>query len=171
MSSASKSSPSIVVAASLTAALIGLSSCGSDTGATPEAESTPTQTLEVVAQGFDSAEDLADYLTKSLDKVDVYLESEANPDFDQENEADRLHVEFASSEDSATDMEATAQIVRAVLQAAFDYDILMVSGDVSAEEWSYLYHRDTVADLTGGGSLAVAGIWDAADQNFDTIPR
>ncbi|WP_210605085.1 hypothetical protein [Brevibacterium oceani] len=171
MRSVSKSVPVVLAAGLVVASLIGLSGCGSDTGSAPDAESTPSQTLEVVAQGFDSAEDLADYLAKSLDEVDVYLESEANPDFDEENEPDRLHVEFASSEDEAADMEATAQIVQAVSQAAFDYDILMVTGDVSAGEWSYLYHRDTVADLTTGDTITVAGVWDAADQSFDTIHR
>ncbi|WP_166970883.1 hypothetical protein [Brevibacterium atlanticum] len=171
MRSVSKSAPVALAAGLAIASLVALSGCGTDTGDAPEAASTPTQTLEVVAQGFDSTEDLADYLAKPLDDVDVYLESEANPDFDEENEPDRLHVEFASDEDEAADMEATAQIVQAVSQAAFDYDILMVTGDLSAGEWSYLYHRDTVADLTADDSIAVAGVWDASDQSFDTVHR
>lgn len=173
MRSTAKSAPVILVAGLVTAAIVGLSGCGSGNRSetVPEAEPTPTQTLQVVAQGFDSTDDLSDYLAQTLDGVEVHLESEANPDFDEETEPDRLHVAFASSEQKAADMKATAQIVQVVSQAAFDYDILMVTGDVSSGEWSYLYHRDTVAELTNGDRIAVAGVWDGADQSFDTIHR
>ncbi|WP_152347789.1 hypothetical protein [Brevibacterium sp. CFH 10365] len=167
----SKSTPALAVAGLLTAALIGLSGCGSDTDSAPEPESTPTATLDVVAQGFDSLAELSDYVAQSLDGVEVSLESETNPDFNEETEPERLHVDFASDENRAQDMEATALIVQATSQAAFDYDILMVTGDVSAGEWSYLYDRSTVEELTGGGHIVVADIWDSAEQSFDTIHR
>lgn len=165
----SKSTPALRVAGVLTATLIGLSGCGSDSGSTSEPESAPTATLEVAAQGFDSLEELSDYVAQSLDGVEVSLESETNPDFNQETEPERLHVDFTSDENEAKDLEATAFIVQATSQAAFDYDILMVTGVVSAGEWSYLYDRSTVEDLTADGHIAVADIWDSAEQSFDTI--
>lgn len=167
----SKSAPALAVAGFLTAALVGLSGCGSDADSSAEAESTPTAALDVVAQGFDSLDELADYVAQSLDGVGVSLESETNPDFSEETEPERLHVEFASTENRAQDMEATAQIVQATSRAAFDYDILVVTGDVSAGEWRYLYDRSTVEDLTADGQIVVADIWDSAEQSFDTIHR
>ena len=165
----SKSAPAL--AGLLTAALIALSGCGSDSGSSSEPETTPTATLDVVEQGFDSLDELSDYVAQSLDGVEVSLESETNPDFNQEAEPERLHVEFASDENRAKDLEATAFIVQATSQAAFDYDILVVTGDVAAGEWRYLYDRSTVEDLTADGRIDVADIWDSAQQSFDTIHR
>lgn len=167
----SKSTPALAVAGLLTATLIGLSGCGSDTDSAAEPEATPTATLDVAAQGFDSLEELSDYVAQALDGVEVSLESETNPDFNEETEPERLHVGFASNEDRAEDMEATALIVQATSKAAFDYDILMVTGDVSAWDWSYLYDRTTVEQLTADGQIVVADIWDSAEQSFDTIHR
>ncbi|GAA1525269.1 MAG: hypothetical protein ACTIIH_05500 [Brevibacterium sp.] len=165
----SKSAPAL--AGLLTAALIALSGCGSDSGSSAEPETTPTATLVVVEQGFDSLDELSDYVAQSLDGVEVSLESETNPDFNREAEPERLHVEFASDESRAKDLEATAFIVQATSQAAFDYDILVVTGDVAAGEWRYLYDRSTVEDLTADGQIDVADIWDSAEQSFDTIHR
>lgn len=167
----SKSTPALTIAGILTAALIGLSGCGGDGDSAPEPESTPAATLEVATQGFDSLDELSDYVGQSLDGVEVSLESETNPDFDPETEPERLHVDFASDEDKGKDLEATALIIQATSQAAFDYDILMVTGDVSAGDWSYLYDRETVDTLTADGHIVVADVWDAAEQSFDTIHR
>lgn len=164
-----KSVARLICTASI-ALVLPLSACGSS-DEEPAADSTPTQTMSVVTQGFDSLEELSDYVAESLDGVEVHLESETNPDFDAQNEADRLHVDFTSDQQRAADMEATALIVQAASQAAFDYDILMVTGDVSAGEWSYLYDRDTVKKLTSDGSIVVADVWDAAEQSFDTLHR
>ena len=166
----SKTVPAPAVAGALIVALFGLSAC-SDSATEPEAESTPTQTLEVVAQGFDTTEDLSEYLSEDLDEIEVRLESESNPDYDEEVDADRLYVDFASDEQRSADMEATAAIVQAASRATFDFDVLMVTGDVSAGEWSYLYNRQTVEKLTEGDRIAVADVWDAAEQDFDTIHR
>lgn len=99
------------------------------------------------------------------------LESETNPDFNQETEPERLHVHFASTEDRVKDLEATAYIVQATSRAGFDYDILVVTGVVSAGEWAYLYDRSTVEELTADGQIDVADIWDSAEQSFDTVHR
>ncbi|UVI37346.1 hypothetical protein [Brevibacterium spongiae] len=56
-------------------------------------------------------------------------------------------------------------------QVAFDDDILMVTGDVSAGKWSYLYDKSTGEELTASGTITVAEVWDAAEQDFDTIHR
>ncbi|WP_157689129.1 hypothetical protein [Brevibacterium siliguriense] len=167
----SKSTPALVVAGLLTATLIGLSGCGSEADSSAEPESTPAATVDVVEQGFDSLDELSDYVAQSFDGVEVRLESETNPDFNEETEPERLHVEFASDENAAKDKEATAIIVQAASDAAFDYDILMVTGVVSAGEWSYLYDRSTVEDLSAEGQIVVADIWDSAVQSFDTIHR
>ena len=167
----SKSAPALAVAELLTAALIALSGCASDSGSSSDPETTPTATLDVVEQGFDSLDELSDYVAQSLDGVEVSLESETNPDFNQETEPERLHVHFASTEDKVKDLEATAFIVQATSRAGFDYDILVVTGVVSAGEWAYLYDRSTVEELTAGGQIDVADIWDSAEQSFDTIHR
>ncbi|SMX76631.1 hypothetical protein BI49514_01134 [Brevibacterium iodinum ATCC 49514] len=165
----SKSAPAL--AGLLSAALIALSGCGSDSGSSSEPETTPTATLEVVEQGFDSPAEFSDYVAQSLDSVEVSLESETNPDFNQETEPERLHVHFDSTEDRVKDLEATAYIVQATSRAGFDYDILVVTGVVSAGEWAYLYDRSTVEELTADGQIDVADIWDSAEQSFDTIHR
>jgi hypothetical protein len=167
----SKSTPVALVAGLLIVVLIGFSGCGSDTKDESEAEATSTQTLQVVTQGFASTDELSEYLSETLDDVDVRLESESNPDYDEKRDADRLYVDFASEEKKAADMEATATIVQAASQAAFDYDVLMVSGDVSSGEWSYIYNKDTVEELTEDGTITVADVWGAAEQDFDTIHR
>ena len=116
----SKSAPALAVAGLLTAALIALSGCASDSGSSSDPETTPTATLDVVEQGFDSLDELSDYVAQSLDGVEVSLESETNPDFNQETEPERLHVHFASTEDKVKDLEATAFIVQATSRAGFD---------------------------------------------------
>lgn len=93
------------------------------------------------------------------------------PDFDEERDADRLYVDFDSGGQEAADLEATAEIVQTVSQVAFDDDILMVTGDVSAGKWSYLYDKSTGEELTASGTITVAEVWDAAEQDFDTIHR
>lgn len=171
MRSVPKSAPVVLIVGALSAALIALSGCGGGSTDEPAAESTPAQTVDVVTQGFDSTDDLSEYLSQSFDDVEVRLESESNPDYDDERDADRLYVDFASNEQKAADMEATATIVQAASRAAFDYDVLMVTGDVSAGEWSYLYDKDTVDELASDGTITVADVWDAAEQDFDTIHR
>src|SRR5699024_7159743 len=47
----------------------------------------------------------------------------------------------------------------------------MVTGDGSAGEWSYLYNPRTIDELTQGGQITVSEVWDAAEQDFDTIHR
>lgn len=153
------------------AAIMALGACSSETTDAPESESEPVQTLQVVEQGFDKPEALADYLSETLDEVQVRLESESNPDYDEEVDADRLYVDFASAGKTNADMEATAAAVQAASQATFDFDVLMVTGDGSAGEWSYLYHPRTIDELTRGGQITVSDVWDAAEQDFDTIHR
>src|SRR5699024_7338641 len=84
---------------------------------------------------------------------------------------DRLYVDFASAGKTDEDMEATAAVVQTVSQATFDFDVLMVTGDGSAGEWSYLYNPRTIDELTQGGQITVSEVWDAAEQGFDTIHR
>lgn len=153
------------------AAILALGACSSETTDAPEPESEPVQTLQVVDRGFDQPEALADYLSEPLDEVQVRLESESNPDYDEDVDADRLYVDFASAGKTNEDMEATAAVVQTVSQATFDFDVLMVTGDGSAGEWSYLYNPATIDELTQGGQITVSEVWDAAEQDFDTIHR
>src|SRR5699024_12570051 len=113
----------------------------------------------------------ADYPSESLDEVQVRIQSEANPDYDEDVDADRLYVDLASAGKTDEDMEATAAVVQTVSQATFDFDVLMVTGDGSAGEWSYLYIPRTIDELTQGGQITVSEVWDAAEQCFDTNHR
>src|SRR5699024_6789351 len=122
------------------AAILALGACSSEAPDAPQPESEPVPTLQGVDRRFRQPEALADSLSESLDEVQVRLESESNPDYDEDVDADRLYVDFASAGKTDEDMEATAAVVQTVSQATFDFDVLMVTGDGSAGEWSYLYN-------------------------------
>src|SRR5699024_5101382 len=143
------------------AAILALGACSSEAPDAPEPESEPVQTLQVVERGFDQPEALADYQSEAPVEVQVRLESEPHPDYDEDVDADRLYVDFASAGKTDEDMEATAAVVQTVSQATFDFDVLMVTGDGSAGEWSYLYNPRTIDELTQGGQITVSEVWDA----------
>lgn len=164
-----KSVPQLVSALAVVAALT-LGGCSP--GDTEEADIEPGQSAEVPSSDFDSTEELGDFLIDYIDEVHVHRESESNPDFDPERDADRLHVEFPSQGQTNTDKKATADAVQAAGSAAFDYDVLMVTGSTDTGTWSYIYSVDTVEELTKEGSVVEADpVWESADQDFDSVHR
>ena len=47
--------------------------------------------------------------------------------------------------------------VQAAGSAAFDYEVLMVTGTTDAGTWSYIYSIDTVEEVTSNGSVVEDG--------------
>ncbi|WP_193095482.1 hypothetical protein [Brevibacterium sp. FME17] len=164
-----KSVPQFVSALTVALALL-LSGCsGSETEA---GDIEPGQVAEVPSSEFDSTDELGDFLRDTVAEVHVHRESESNPDFDHNRDADRLHVEFPSNGEMNTDKKATADAVQAAGSAEFAYDMLMVTGTTDAGTWSYMYSTDTVDELTASGSAVEAdSVWDSADQDFDSVHR
>ncbi|SMX90024.1 hypothetical protein [Brevibacterium antiquum] len=164
-----KSVPQLVSASTVALAL----SLGGCSAGEPDAgDIEPGQSAEVPSSDFESTDALGDYLRESIDEVHVHRESESNPDFDHEGDAERLHVEFPSAGQTNTDRKATADAVQAAGSAQFDYDVLMVTGTTDAGTWSYMFSTDSVDELTGGGSVVEADtVWDVADQDFDSVHR
>lgn len=164
-----KSVPQLVT--SLTAAVaLSLSGCSSSESEAGDIES--GQVAEVPGSEFDSTDELGDFLRDTVDEVHVHRESESNPDFDHDRDADRLHVEFPSEGQENSDKKATADAVQAAGNAEFAYDVLMVTGTTDTGTWSYMYSTDVVDELTAGGSGVEAdSVWDSADQDFDSVHR
>lgn len=164
-----KSVPQLVTALAVAAALT-LGGCGP--GDAEEADIEPGQSAEVPTSDFDSTDKLGDFLRSSIDEVHVHRESEGNPDFNHDRDADRLHVEFPSGGQPNTDKKATADAVQAAGNAEFSYDMLMVTGTTDTGTWSYMFSTDTVDELTVDGSVVEAdSVWDSADQDFDSVHR
>lgn len=164
-----KSVPQLVSALVVAAALT-LGGCSP--GDAEEADIEPGQSAEVPGGDFNSTDQLGDFLIDSIDAVHVHRESESNPDFDHNRDADRLHVEFPSNGQVNTDKKATADAVQAAGSAEFAYDMLMVTGTTDAGTWSYMFSTDTVDELTASGSVVEAdSVWDSADQDFDSVHR
>lgn len=164
-----KSVPQVV---SALAVAIVLSLAGCSTGDAEEADIESGQSAEVPGSDFASTDDLGEFLSKSIEEVHVHRESESNPDFDHERDADRLHIEFPSQGKPHTDRKATADSIQAAGSAAFDYDVLMITGSTDAGTWSYIYSNDTVEGMTKNGSVVEAdAVWESADQDFDSVHR
>ena len=164
-----KSVPQLVSALAVAVAL-SLTGCGnsepdvSDIG--------PGQSAEVPSSDFDSTDELGDLLRDTVHEVHVHRESESNPDFDHDRDAERLHVEFPSGGQVNTDKKATADAVQAAGNAEFDYHVLMVTGTTDTGTWSYMFSTDTLDELTAGDSVVEADtVWDSADQDFDSVHR
>ena len=157
------------LASALTVAL-ALSLGGSSAGEPDVNDIEPGQGAEVPGSDFASTDELGDFLRESIDEVHVHRESEDNPDFDHEGDADRLHVEFPSQGQRNADRKATADAVQAAGSAAFDYDVLMVSGTTDEGTWSYIYSGKTVEELTKDSSVVEAdAVWESAEQDFDSV--
>lgn len=164
-----KSVPQLVSALAVAAALT-LGGCSPSDA--EEVDIEPGQSAEVPSRDFDTTTELGDFLRDTIDKVHVHLESESNPDFDHETDADRLHVEFPSQGQPNTDRKATADAVQSAGSAAFDYDVLMVTGTTDTGTWSYIYSIDTVEEMTSNDSVVEADtVWKSADQDFDSVHR
>lgn len=164
-----KSVPQLVSALVVAAALT-LGGCSP--GDAEEADIESGQIAEVPGSDFDSTDELGDFLRDTIGDVHVHRESAGNPDFDHETDADRLHVEFPSGAQTNADRKATADAVQSAGRAAFDYDVLMVTGTTDAGTWSYIYSVDTVEEMTGTGSVVEADtVWESADQDFDSVHR
>lgn len=155
----------IVMAVALT-----LGGCSADDG--DDGDIDPGQSAEVPGGDFADTDELGNFLREGIADVDVHRESESNPDFDHDRDADRLHVEFPSEGKPNTDKKASADAVQAAGSAAFDYDVLMITGETDTGTWSYIYSSDTVEKLTESGTPVEADtVWDSADQDFDSIHR
>ncbi|MDN5551012.1 MAG: hypothetical protein L0G54_09880 [Brevibacterium sp.] len=164
-----KSAPQLVSALTVALAL-SLSGCSTDDSDTGDIEA--GQSAEVPGSDFDTTDALGDFLNETIDEVHVHRESESNPDFDHDRDADRLHVEFPSAGMLHTDQKATADAVQGAGSAEFDYDVLMVTGTTDTGTWSYMFSTDTVDELTAGDSVVEADtVWDSADQDFDSVHR
>lgn len=164
-----KSVPQFVSALAVALAL-SLSGCSGSESEAGDIE--PGQVAEVPSSDFGTTDELGDFLRDTVSEVHVHRESDSNPDFDHNRDADRLHVEFPSSGEMNTDKKATADAVQAAGSAEFAYDMLMVTGTTDAGTWSYMYSTDTVDELTAGGSVVEADpVWDSADQDFDSVHR
>lgn len=164
-----KSVPQLVCALVVAAALT-LGGCSP--GDAEEADIEPGQSAEVPGGDVNSTDELGDFLIDSIDAVHVHRESESNPDFAHGADVDRLHVEFPSQGQPNTDKKATADAVQAAGSAAFDYEVLMVTGTTDVGTWSYIYSIDTVEEVTSNGSVVEADtVWKSADQDFDSVHR
>lgn len=164
-----KSVPQLV-SALVVAAVLTLGGCSP--GDAEEADIEPGQSAEIPGGDFNSTDELGDFLIDSIDAVHVHRESESNPDFAHGADVDRLHVEFPSQGQPNTDKKATADAVQAASSAAFDYEVLMVTGTTDAGTWSYIYSIDTVEEVTSNGSVVEADtVWKSADQDFDSVHR
>lgn len=164
-----KSVPQLVSALTVALAL-SLSGCSSNESEASDIE--PGQVAEVPSSDFESTDELGDFLRDTVDEVHAHRESESNPDFDHDRDADRLHVEFPSGGQTNADKKATADAVQAAGNAEFAYDMLMVTGTTDTGTWSYMYSTDTVDELTASKSVVEAdSIWDSADQDFDSVHR
>lgn len=164
-----KSVPRALSALSVAVALV-LAGCSSDNSAGGEEDAESGQSAEVPSGAFKDTGELGKFLLGSIDEVEVHRESESNPDFDKDNEADRLHVEFPSKGKPNSDQKATADAVQGAASADFDYDVLMVTGTTDTGTWSYMYSADTVDKLTKDGAVVEAdSVWDSADQVYDSV--
>ena len=164
-----KSVPQLV---SALAVAVALTLGGCSPGDADDADIESGQSAELPGSDFDSTDELGAFLSDYIDEVHVHRESESNPDFDPERDADRLHVEFPSQGQPNTDKKATADAVQAAGSAAFDYDILMVTGSTDTGTWSYIYSAETVDVMTKEGSVVEADpVWESADQDFDSVHR
>lgn len=151
-------------------AVLALGGCASDDGV--DHHDVSGQNAEIPSGDFASTQDMEDFLTDSIDEIDVHRESETNPDFDADNDADRLHVEFPSEGERGADQKASADAVQASGAATFDYDVLMITGTTDTGTWSYMYSSDTVAELTADDAVVEAySVWEHADQDFDSVHR
>ncbi|MGO2035278.1 MAG: hypothetical protein ACTH2U_02285 [Brevibacterium sp.] len=151
-------------------AVLALGGCASDDGS--DQDDVSGQTAEIPSGDFASTQDMEDFLTNSIDDVDVHRESETNPDFDAAKDADRLHVEFPSAGKKGAGQKASADAVQASGAATFDYDVLMITGTTDTGTWSYMYSSDTVAELTADDAVVEAdSVWEHADQDFDSVHR
>lgn len=160
----------LVVSAMAVAVALSLGGCSAGDSETEDIE--PGQSAKVPSGDFKSTDELGGFLLEGIDEVDVRRESESNPDFDHERDADRLHVEFPSEGKPHTDRKATADAVQAAGSAKFAYDVLMITGSTDTGTWSYIFSSDTVNELTDSGSVIDANtVWDSADQDFDSVHR
>lgn len=148
------------------ATVTALAGCGSGTEEDTGIE--PQQAAEIPTSAINSTDDLAMHLSDFIAEVDAHRESESNPDFDPDRDADRLHVEFTSKGLQNTDQKATADAIEAAAVATFDFDILMITGTTSSGTWSYLYNSNTVEQLSDQG-VVIDEVWDAADQDYDPV--
>lgn len=157
---------------SVLAAFAVLALGGCDSGDSVDYDEVAGQNAEIPPGEFASTQEMESFLSGSIDKVDVHRESETNPDFDADKDADRLHVEFPSEGERSADQKASADAVQASSAATFDYDVLMITGTTDTGTWSYMYSSDTVAELTADGAVAdSASVWEHADQDFDSVHR
>ncbi|GAA1873575.1 hypothetical protein [Brevibacterium marinum] len=149
---------------------LALGGCSSPESETSDIEA--GQAAEVPSSDFDSTDEVGDFLNNTIDDAHVHRESESNPDFAHETDADRLHVEFPSEGMLNTDKKATADAVQAAGSATFDYDVLMVTGSTDTGTWSYIYSAETVEAMTKDDSPVEADtVWESADQDFDSVHR
>ena len=156
----------LVITAMAAATVTALAGCGSGTDEVSDIE--PQQAAETPTSAINSTDDLATHLDDFIPEVEAFTESETNPDFDADRDADRLQVEFTSNGLQNTDQKATADVIEAAAVATFDFDILMITGATSSGTWSYLYNSKTVEQLSDQG-VVVDEVWDEADQDFDAV--